>query len=141
MAAEGNFNVFDDGIGGKLEEISEVDAGLEFNIVDGACVFVVEMAVFVKVWTITGGLAVEIDLSDDFVLHECFKAVVDRSKRDIRKGFLDAHENFVCGGVDALSHQKTVDFFALAGHAEGVDFLRDVRDLGFCVLGCHRAAN
>lgn len=131
LAAEGDFDVFDDGVRGEIEKIGEVDAGFEFYVVDGASGFVVEMAVFVKVWAVAGRFTVEVDLADNFVLNEGFKAVIYCRERDVRKGFSDAHEYFVGGGVDALPHQKAVDFLALAGHSEAVDFLWDVLYRGF----------
>ena len=72
MAAEGDFDIGDHGISWEVEEIGEVDAGLEFDVVDGAGGFVMEMAVLVKVRAVAGRFAVEIDLANDLVLHEGF---------------------------------------------------------------------
>jgi hypothetical protein len=70
LAAEGDFDVFDDRVRWKIEDISEVNAGLEFHIVNRACGFIVEMAVLIEVGAITGRFAVEVDLADDFMLHQ-----------------------------------------------------------------------
>jgi len=130
LAAEGDLDVFDDGVWGEVEEVSEIDAGLELDVVDGAGGFVVEMAVLIKVRAVAGRFAVEIDLADDIVLHEGFEAVVNSSEGDIGKGFLDAYENFICGRMGAALHEETIDFLTLAGHSEAVDFLRDLHDWG-----------
>ena len=129
MAAEGDLDVFDDGVWWEVEKVGELDSGLEFYVVDGAGGFVVEMAVFVKIRAVAGRFAVEIDLANDLVLHEGFEAVVDSGKGYVGEGFLDPYEYLVCGGMGLFPHEETVDFLALASHAEAVDFLRDASGL------------
>ena len=138
MAAEGDFDVFDDCVGWEVEDVGQVDAGLEFDVVYRAGRLVVEMAVFVKVRAIARGLPVEINLADDVVADEGFEAVVNRGEGDVWQSLLDFDEDFVGGRVSPFSHEKTVDFLALAGHAEAVDFLRDIRWFGWWLLACHR---
>ncbi len=127
LAAEGDFDVFDDGVGREIKDVGEVDAGFELHVVNRAGGFIVEMAVLIEVRAVAGWLAVEVHLADDFMLNQRLKAVVNRCQRDVWEGFLDPHENFVCRGMCTLAHQESIDFLALPCHAEAIDLLRDVR--------------
>ncbi len=80
LAAEGDFDVFDHGVWRKVEDVGEVDAGLKFHIVNRAGGFIVKMAVLIEVWAVAGRFAVEVDLADDFMLHQRLKAVVNRGQ-------------------------------------------------------------
>ena len=127
MAAEGDFDVFDHRVWRKVEDVGEVDPGLEFDVVNRAGGFVVKMAVLIEIRAIAGWFAVEVHLADDFMLHQCLKAVVNRCQRHVWQRFFDADENFVRRRVGALSHQESIHFLALPRHAEAIDLLRDFR--------------
>lgn len=124
LATEGDFDVLDDGIGRKVEDVSEVDAGFEFYIVDRSGGLIVKMAVLIEIRTIARRFAVEVHLADNLVLNKRLKTVVNGRQGDIGKGLFDAHEDLIRRGMGALPHQKTIDFLALPGHAQTVDLLR-----------------
>ena len=68
LAAQGEFDVLDDGTGRQLEHVCEMDAGTEVHIVDDAGFDVVEMAVLGEIRAEARRLAVEVDLADDAML-------------------------------------------------------------------------
>lgn len=126
MAAEGDFDVFYEGVGREVEKVGEVYAGFEFDVVDGAGDFVVEMAVFVEIGTVARGFAVEVDLADDAVLDEGLEAVVNSGEGYGGEDFFDPHEDLVGVRVIPFGHEDAVNFLPLPGHPEAVDFLRGV---------------
>ncbi len=126
MAAEGEFDVGDDGAFRQVENVGKVDAGFESDVVNGAGFLVVEMAVFLEIRAEAGRFAVKIDLTDDAVLDERLEAVVDGRQRDARDAFLNSHENLVGGRVVTLLHEQAIGFPALTGHFQAANLRRHV---------------
>lgn len=118
FAAEGYFDVFDDGSRREVEKVGDFDAGFEVDVMDHAGRLIVKMAVFAKIWAIAGGFTFEIDLADDAVLNECFKAVVNGGERDVGQAIFDTHEHIVGGRVIPLQHKSAIDLLALTRHSE-----------------------
>lgn len=142
FAAEGDFDILDDGSGREVEEVGEIGTGFEIHVVDHAGRLVVEMAVFFKIRTVARGFALEIHLADDAVLHEGFEAVVNRGQRDVRQAVFDSHEDVVRGRVVPLLHEGAVNFLALARHSQARDLIGDL-DFGWDFRGGadHRGGN
>ena len=78
LAAQGDFDILDHCVRWKIENVGEVNAGLEFHVMNRSGGFIVKMAVLIEVRAVAGWFAVKVDLADDFVLHQRFKAVVNR---------------------------------------------------------------
>ena len=142
FAAEGDFDVLDDGPGWEVEDIGEANAGFEIDIVDHTGGGVVEMTVLAEVRAVAGGFALEVDLPDDAVLHEGFEAVVNRGKRDVRKPVLGPHEDLVGCRVVPLLDENPVNFLALPRHAQTGNFLGNIRNgVGFWGVADHCGGN
>ena len=73
------------------------------------------MGVRVEIGTVTGGLALQVDLLDEAALHESLQAVVHGGQRDAGQLGFDAGEDLVSGGVVALVEEDAIDEFALGG--------------------------
>lgn len=138
FSAEGDLDSVDDGTRWEVEHIGEIDAGLEADVVDNAGAGIVEMAVLAEVRAVARRFAVEVDLADDAMLHECFEAVVNRGERDIWQAIFDPHEDIVGGRVVPLLLENAVNLLPLAGHAEARNFLRNLDFFRvFCVFADH----
>ena len=136
FAAQGDFDVVDDGAGREVEDVGEVEAGLEIHVVDHAGRRVVEMAVLAEVRAVAGGFAVEIDLPDDAVLHERFEAVVNGGQREVRKLVLGPHEDLVGGRVIPVLDENAVNLLPLPRHAQPGDLIGNRRRCGVNRVPC-----
>lgn len=132
--AEGDFDIVDDGAGREVEDIGEIDAGLEIDVMDHAGGGVVEMAVLAEIRTVARGLAVEIHLADDAVLDEGFEAVVNGRQRNVRQAVFHPHEDVVGRRVVPFLLENPIHLLPLACHPEPRDFIRDV-DFGWDFWG------
>ena len=142
FAAEGDFDVLDDGPGWEVKDIGEAYAGFEIDIVDHAGGGIMEMAVLAEVRAVAGGFALEVDLPDDAVLHERFEAVVNCSERDVREPVLGPHEDLVGRRVVPLLDENPVNFLALPRHAQTGNFLGNIRNgVGIWGVADHRGGN
>lgn len=117
FAFEANFEVSDFGAGRQVEKIFEFGVFFESDVKDLPARFILEMAMVAEVGTVTGGIALDIDLANELVGNQGIEAVVDGGEGDGGHAFLSAEENVVGGGVVAVSKENGEDFAALFGHA------------------------
>lgn len=125
-AAERKFDVRDGGARRKIEEIFELHSRLEGHIVNDAGFLIVKMPVLMKIRAITARFAVEMDLSNDAMLREGLEAVIDRSEGNLWQTIFHREKKVLRRRMNAIFHERFVDFAALAGHAQTIDFRRKI---------------
>ena len=125
-AAESELDVRDSSARRQIEKIFELHARLECHIVNDAGFLIVKMPVLVKIWTIAAGFSIEMHLTDDAVLRQGLEAIIDRSERNLWQTIFHRKEKVLRRRVDSVSHQRFINFSALTGHAQTIDFCREI---------------
>ena len=73
---------------------------------------------FLHIWAISHGEAVDIHLLDDPALHERVEAIINCCHGNVGHPFLCPHENLLSGGMIAFLKHDAVDVLALGSRAE-----------------------
>lgn len=97
---------------------SQLGGRIQGNIHHLAAVRANKMPVLVQVWTVAGGLAVNVDLAHQATLDQRFQAVVNRGQRNRRHAFFGAKEDFGSGRVVAFCEQHIENFSSLRGQTQ-----------------------
>jgi len=125
-AAQGEFDVGNGSAGRKFEHVFEPDARFKSDVVNFPGRLIVEMAVIEEVRAVAAGFAIEMHLANDAVLRESFEAVVNGRQGNLGKFVLHFEKYVLCRWVNAICHERLIHFSTLSGHAQAIDFLREI---------------